>query len=291
MSCLLRTIGNRIDEDAPLRLTLVLLLLRPPAGGILRAATWLLAGTAVAYPPAVRSRVLWLSLGAAVVTRLAIEWPFSDNHIYLLAYWCLGIGLSLGTADPFRTLRHMSRWLIGTAFACAVAWKVLLAPDFLDARFFRVTLLTDERFASFAQTVGGLSAAQLDENRLALAPLPAGTELIDGPVLVEPPRLRALSRGLTWGGVCLEMLIAAAFLSAHPRRLIACRHLLLILFSVVTYAIAPVAGFGWLLVSMGLAHTKTTETRARLAYFAAFLIVMLYAEARVVQTMLALWQA
>jgi hypothetical protein len=289
MRRLLESIGDRIDDDAPLRLTLVLLLLRPPAGGVVRSVTWLLAGAAIAYQPLLRSRVLWLLLGTAVVARLVLDWPLSDNHIYLLAYWCLGIGLSLGTADPFRTLQHTSRWLIGTAFACAVVWKLLLAPDFLDARFFRVTLLTDERFATLARTVGGLSAAQLDESRQALAPLPAGLELTDGPILVEPPRLRALSRGLTWGGVGLEALLAIAFLSSRPRRLIARRHMLLILFSVVTYAIAPVAGFGWLLVIMGLAQTRSSETQVRLAYFAAFLVVMLYSEAQVVQMMLELW--
>ncbi len=32
-------------------------------------------------------------------------------------------------------------------FLCAIVWKGVLAPDYLDARFFRVTLVTDERFA------------------------------------------------------------------------------------------------------------------------------------------------
>lgn len=291
MTTLVKTFSGRIDDEVPLRLTLVLLLLRPPVAGALRGLTWSLAGAAIAYPPLARSRLFWLCLCAAVVARLAMEWPLSDNHIYLLAYWCLGVGLAMGTAHPFATLRRTSRWLVGTAFACAVAWKVLLAPDFLDARFFRVTLLTDERFEGLVRSVGGLSANQLDENRLALAPLPAGMELADGPMLVEPPRLRALSRMLTWGGVGLELLLAVAFLSSRPRWLIACRHALLILFSVVTYAVAPVAGFGWLLVSMGFAHTGDDETRARLAYLAAFLVIMLYAEAHVVRALLGLWPA
>ena len=50
-------------------------------------------------------------------------------------------------------------------------------PDYLDGRFFQVTLLTDERFADSAQLLGGLSAEELAENREYLRILPPGAEL------------------------------------------------------------------------------------------------------------------
>ena len=34
--------------------------------------------------------------------RIVAVWPLSDNHIYLLAYWCLAIGLALGRRRPRR---------------------------------------------------------------------------------------------------------------------------------------------------------------------------------------------
>jgi len=286
VASLLRTIATRIDDDVALRLTLIVLLLRPGGDDWLRAATWILAIAALVWAPLLRSRAVWLALAVATALRVVREWPLPDNHLYLLTYWCLAVGLSLTTPDPECTRRRSTRWLVGAAFACAVAWKVLLAPDFLDARFFRVTLLTDDRFTALARAVGGLSASELDDDRQVLTPLPPGVEVIDGPVLVEPPLLRGLARALTWGGVGLEALVAVAFLAAWPRWLRATRHALLITFCAVTYAIAPVAGFGWLLAAMGLAHTTSAEWRARLGYVAVFLLVLLYAEAHLVRVLL-----
>ena len=68
-------------------------------------------------------------------------------------------------------------------------WKAVLSPDYVDGRFFRVTLLTDERFADAALVFGGLSRDQMDENREFLEPLPEGAELLTPPSFVEPPRL------------------------------------------------------------------------------------------------------
>ncbi len=275
------------DEATPLRLTLLILLLRPPGEGAVRGLTWLVAGLAVALPPLARSSLTWLALAGLVFARLALEWPLSDNHIYLLGYWCLGVGLCLVVSSPTAALAAMSRWLVGSAFLCAIMWKGLLAPDFLDARFFRVTLVTDERFADLSRTIGGLSDSQLDANRAALAPLPLGAELLDGPVLVETPRLRRLGLALTWGGFLLESLLACAFLSKWPAALHRARHALLMLFAGLTYAAAPVAGFGWLLVAMGLAQCEPQQRALRAAYIGVFVLVFIYAETPTIEFVLA----
>jgi hypothetical protein len=275
------------DEATPLRLTLLVVLLRPPGEGTLRGLTWLVAGLALVVPPLARSAPTWLALAGLVLARLVLEWPLSDNHIYLLGYWSLGLGLCLLAPSPFAAIAAMSRWLLGAAFLCAVLWKALLAPDFLDARFFRVTLIADERFADLARTVGGLTDSQLDANRAALAALPAGVDVIDGPVLVEPPALRRLGLMLTWGGLLLETLVALTFLSPRPAVLHRGRHVALLTFAGVTYAIAPVAGFGWLLTAMGLAGCERDRRALRLAYIGVFALVMTYAETPLVPYVLA----
>ena len=56
----------------------------------------------------------------------------------------------------------------------AVLWKAVLSPDYVDGRFFRVTLLTDERFADASLVFGGLSRDQMAQNRKFLEPLPEG---------------------------------------------------------------------------------------------------------------------
>ena len=50
------------------------------------------------------------------------------------------------------------------------------------------------------------------------------------------------------------------------------------MFCGVTYAFAPVAGFGWLLLVMGMAQTDGAQIWLQRFYVAAFLVVMFYCE-------------
>ena len=277
---LLTRLADAVDETVALRLTLLLMLVRPPDDGLLRGAVWAVSGAALVIPALVHSPAAWVALTVLMGGRLALEFPLADNHLYLLTYWCLAIALAQLTASRVETLARTARWLAGATFACAVAWKLVLAPDFLDARFFRVTLLTDDRFAVLTRAVGQLTEAQLAENRAALAPIDVGLEVIDGPVLVEPAPLRLLGQALTWGGVGLEALLAIAFLAPTRSRIVAARHVLLLMFCGVTYAAAPVGGFGWLLAAMGMAQTR--EPSIRMAYAAACVLILVYAETPVV---------
>jgi hypothetical protein len=46
----------------------------------------------------------------------------------------------------------------------------------------------------------------------------------------------------------------------------------------VTYAFAPVAGFGWLLLAMGLVLCRPDQTRLRVAYVVLYFLVLFYSE-------------
>jgi hypothetical protein len=280
------TLGDRLDAGTALRLTLLTLVLRPPGPGWQRGLMWLAAGLALVVPSLAAAPALWWGLTAACVARVVLAWPLADNHLYLLAYWSLAVALALGSGAPVQTLARAARWLVGCTFLCAVLWKGLLAPDFLDARFFRVTLLTDLRFEELTRAVGRLSTDELQESREALEPLPAGAEYLDGPVVRESASLRATALALTWMGFVLEALLAAAFLLPRPAWLVRLRHPLLIAFCAVTYAIAPVAGFGWLLASMGLAQCEAGHRRTRIAYVAVCALLFVYAETPLLKVLL-----
>jgi hypothetical protein len=56
------------------------------------------------------------------------------------------------------------------------------------------------------------------------------------------------------------------------------RHAVLLLFCGITYAFAPVAGFGWLLLVMGLAQVAPRQIWFGRAYIAAFVVVIFYDE-------------
>jgi hypothetical protein len=264
--------------DTALRLTAIAVLLRPTGQWFVRPAVLGAAALLLISPRALRLPVLWLAIAVAIAVRIADDWPLADNHIYLLAYWSLAIALALRAAHPAAILGSSSRSLVGLAFVFAVVWKVLLAPDFLDGRFFRVTLQTDPRFAEASMLIGGLSADQLRANREALAPLPHGAAPLAPPTIVEPRRLQALAALSTWGIVGLEASVALLMLLPAGPRLAIVRHVALLLFCFVTYAFAPVAGFGWLLLVMGAAQTEPHQHWLQRLYVIAFLLVLFYAE-------------
>jgi hypothetical protein len=265
-------------SDSVLTLTAIILLLRPLDVWWVAPFVLALACLTLVLRQIRRAPITWLLVALLVAVRIAVVWPLSDNHIYLLAYWCLAIGLSLSGPTPAATLSTNSRWLLTAAFALAVLWKGVLSPDYVDGRFFRVTLLTDERFAGASLVFGGLSQDQMALNRQFLEPLPEGAVLLSPPPFVEPPRLRAFAAAATWGGLVLEALVALLNLLPAGKRIQAARHAALLAFCTTTYALAPVAGFGWLLATMGLAQCRTNQRALHGAYVAVFVLILLYSE-------------
>jgi hypothetical protein len=264
--------------ETTLRLTAIILLLRPMGPWFVRPVMLAAAALVLISPRALHTPAVWLGVALAVAFRIADDWPLADNHIYLLAYWTFAIALSLRVSGIARSLASTSRWLVGLAFLFAVVWKAALSPDFLDGRFFRVTLLTDPRFGEAAMLMGGLSAEQLESNRVALDPLPHGAQLLTPPTVVEPPRLRAFATASTWGILCLEAAVALLMLLPATRIIAGLRHTVLLAFCCVTYAFAPVAGFGWLLLVMGFAQLEPRQKWLGRTYVAVFLGLLFYEE-------------
>ena len=97
---LLRPAGDEDGvADSVLTLTAIILLLRPldvwwVAPFVLAAACLSLVVRGVRRAP-----ITWLLVAVLVAARIVFVWPLSDNHIYLLAYWCLAIGLALVGPD------------------------------------------------------------------------------------------------------------------------------------------------------------------------------------------------
>lgn len=262
-------------SDLALRLVLVALLLAPVGDRWLRPLIVGLAALGLLAPSALRSAGLWLALAAFAALRIALDWPMSDNHAYLLSYWCLAAALASASSDRAGALAWNGRWLIGLTFAFATLWKVALSPDFLDGRFFRVTLLDDTRMEAFTRLAGGLDDDTFLDLRELVREHGDGVFVPWEVMPEETERFRTLATALTWATVALEGALAAVFLLPLPTLLVPLRHALLLLFCAGTYLLAPVAGFGWLLLSMGVAQTDPAWRRLRLAYVAVFAFVLL----------------
>jgi hypothetical protein len=80
------------------------------------------------------------------------------------------------------------------------------------------------------------------------------------------------------GGLGIEALVAVLCLLPSRAGLELARHAALMLFCGLTYALAPVAGFGWLVATMGLAQCRSDQRIVRAGYIAVFFLVLLYSE-------------
>ena len=263
--------------DLARRLTLADLALRPVGVGWLRPGLLALALLGLVLPSLSRRPWFWLLLALLAGLRVVSTWPLADNHAYLLAYWCLAIAIGSREADPRPALAWSGRVLIGLVFTLAVFWKAI-SPDYLDGRFFRVTLVTDARLAAFAQIAGGLGADELLERRERLTQHADGIAPRALSLPLEPARFRAVAWLATLATFACEALLALAFLWPLGRGPARIRDPLLIGFCSITYLVAPVSGFGWLLIALGVAQTDVDRWRTRAAYLAVFGLVYLYRE-------------
>jgi hypothetical protein len=173
-------------------------------------------------------------------------------------------------------LRRNARLLVCLTFFFAAPWKGILSKDYLNTSFFHYTLLTDRRSASFAQLFGGMTAEWRQANQAALRELFAFRAESNLAPLVYPARLVWLAALVTYGTLLLEALVALAFAAPRLGWLYRRRHWLLLSFTVGTYAVAPVAGFGWVLMILGYARCEPELRRTRTAYLAGFLVIQVY---------------
>jgi hypothetical protein len=265
--------------ELALRLSLLDLLLGPVGDWTIRPAVLILAAIGLLSGDALRSPLLWWLLTVLTGWRVISDWPMSDNHAYLLCYWCLAVAIALRNRAPERTLAASARLLVGLVFGFAVVWKAWLSPDFLDERFFRHLFLTDDRFEGLALTLGGISELALQEVRELLEE-GLHEPLMALPSTLETQSLRNLARWATIGSLAIEAAVALAFLLPKRLGIGRWRDGALILFCVGTYAIAPVPGFGWLLIAMGVAQCPSDARTTRWLYLVTFAIVLVHDHAR-----------
>ncbi|MEM7050136.1 MAG: hypothetical protein AAF604_10765 [Acidobacteriota bacterium] len=268
--------------DLAPRLTLILLILYAGNYWYLTVPLRVLCIGALLYRPIYRSGVFWFLATCFLVASNYQNWYVIDNHKYLMTYWTLVLTIIFfhrGTERQRSLLANNARLLIGLCMVFATFWKII-SPDYLDGSFFRHTLLTDGRFGSVAEAVGGLDPEDFYRNDRLEKTLLVGTRdqrIIEQVQLASTPRLDATATFLTWWTIGIEGLIGLIFLlPARWGPPVVWRHALLLLFAVTTYSVATVIGFGWLLIIMAIAHVPKENHRLRLAYVGVFLLMLVY---------------
>ena len=238
-----------------------------------------LAAAAVIDPRLMRHSAYWFAVLAVYVVGVANVILLIDNHEFLLGYWLLALAVSRLQPDPNAGLATSAKWLTGLAFAFATLWKVT-TPEYLDGDMFHSMLLFERRFAGVASMVSSLTFAEgLQNFQLNETLRSIGDGAVSVPVF-DAPGIRATALVMTWWTVLIEGLVAVCFLAPVGSLVGRARHVALLVFLWTTYVLAPVMGFGWLLIAMAMAQAPLEKHRLFLpAYAAAFVLVLARATA------------
>ncbi len=276
------TEDRQLRQACTLGITLTLLIVLVGAPPSTHAFTPFVAIAGIAASGLQRNPWYWILLvGLFALSPLQRPWLELDNHHWLQLYWVAAIMLSRFAVRPDEVLRRTARLLIGLAFLFAVVWK-LLAPDFADGSFFDATFATDRRLGEVAAAFGLQEPGITGQNRAVITRwIEPGTTPQPGEIVTSPTVTR-ITPLLAWLTILVELSVAVAFLAPLARRWRWLRDATLLVFVVATYPLAPVVGFGQLLVAMSVVQS---ELRARLRafiYIATFIGIGLLRERRTV---------
>jgi hypothetical protein len=270
-----RVIENLDIFKVALGMTLVLLMLYTNKFWYLNIPLTILCSAAVLHPPLRVSPNFWFIVTIIVAVGNYHNWYTIDNHQYLITYWCLALYCGLLTPNPTQTIKITARLLIGLCFLFATLWKVI-SIDYLDGTFFHYSLLMDDRFSNVAVLFRGLTSEAFLQNHQVFDELLKFDSLLHFIQLQDSPQLFWLAKFATRWTIGIEGLIAIAFLWPAGSFISRWRDFPLLLFLLTTYLVAPVIGFGWVLIAMGLTQCTSTFKYTRLLYLLAFFIIQIY---------------
>ncbi len=156
------------------KLTLLTLLLSPVGNWFIRPLILSLSVAGLLIPGMWRAPSLWTALTLLSGIRFYIDWPRSDNHAYLLSYWCLAFAISAWQGNReilFRNARYLIAFTFG--FATLKKWS---SPEFINGSFFLVTFFLDKRFEEFVVLFSSVTFEQIDVARIAAGSFAPFTE-------------------------------------------------------------------------------------------------------------------
>jgi hypothetical protein len=228
------------------------------------------------WPRLRKEAAFWLAALAVVGVAGLHNWYSIDNHQYLLIYWCLALFLASLTSGPFKeqSVATASSLMLGLVMALATCQK-LFSGSYVNGSFFEYMLLRDHRFESVSWLWGGVPLADLRLNRVLEARLLDAS--VNAVTLHATARIRVLALLMSWLTLLIEGTLAVLFLMPRPgRRAHVWRASALIGFVLATYAVAPVVGFGWLLIAMGVAQLPPEFPRLRATFVGVFVFLPIF---------------
>ena len=261
-----RQILDQNSFDLLCRITLLFVVVHPPSrlgfAWYQFVITIFLALWALAYPPLLRKPAFWFGLAALRFVRVNLgDWAYTNNHDWLLTYWCLAIGCSLRLPDPNAALAANGRWMLRLVFIFATAWK-LTSPEYLDGRVNEFLLYSDPRFSAMARVLGDFSFDVSGFDAQLLTRMDGLQESIP---LREDRWYPVLARMFAYWTIGIEGAIALLLLFPRNHKLAIWGDVALLAFIATTYCWINVFGLAWMLVLMELAQCPLKYRKLRFA--------------------------
>jgi len=255
-------------------LSLVVVLINGPDAWFMRGPSLGLAILALVVAKLRSSAMAWFALALVVGSGVIYHWASSDNHKWLIAYWMLAVACACWARQDRQEVLHANgRYLLILVMGLAAFYKAT-TPSYIAGDFFEFTLLTDSRFQGFTILLTDLNSWHLEENRRVMSELLLGTEWDVVPrSLHRSESVRWLAWLLTWWTVIIEGAIALVFALPEKIRWHWLRHGLLLTFAATTYLVAPVEGFGCMLMLLGMAQCLVKDRTCFIAYVVGFALI------------------
>lgn len=264
-----------LDRLTPPDVVSILLVITLVGGhpGWVRWALVALALPCLLRPRWLRHPLWWLAATAVQVAQLPEAWHTIDNHHYLMLYASGAVALAWAGPNPTATLKTAARWLIVGVFAFATLWK-LLTPDFADGRLFVLLAHDHPALQNLVRLIDpGVAEALADDGSVSAVLDPASSSPSER--LLDLPGVHTVAPWLASTTLVLEGLVALVFALPDRGWTAVLRAIALIAFAAATYILAPVVGFAWILLLLGLAQADPTRTRERFAYMAGYIVIPL----------------
>lgn len=283
-------LSERITFDFLLILTLVLIF--DGAGGeFIHSILMGICIFSFLFPEIRRSKYTFGIMAILQAINVYIMYNYTDNHKFLICYILIFISIlnyskSRGVIEENR-YSHLSnntaRLLISLVMLLAVYWKIV-SNDYLSGDFFVYELLLDDRFARLKHIFNFLgldtSYFQLARDNAALIGTSHFTYHTDAVAEVpfyHPHYLKIISYIVTYYGITIEFLIGIFFLlSVFFEKLVKIGSILLLIFAITVYALAPVYHFAWSLMLLNILSLKESNHHLRSLSFIVWFIVIFY---------------
>jgi len=272
---------ERSTLDIARLLTLLLFILHGPKGWYVKVPLIILSITGILIREVRSSPGFWFTIAMFMLAHDIVGWSSVDNHKWLYAWWCIALGMT-ALAPPesqLSVIKINARLLIGLAMAFAVVWK-LLSVDYLDGTFFKWELLNDSRFRGVAQYVGGMDEQALNKNRDIRRSIHKSFRKDPKPIesakMNSGPRIDAIALAMTWWTIIIEFLFALSCLWPGDGSIARLRALTILVFIATTYLLAPVQGFGWMVIVLGFVQCPEQYRKLRASFLLSLVLIYLY---------------